>query len=356
MTLPSASHILFSGALLALGGVVGYGLSFLGTPLPYMLGALLAAALAVAFGQSYFPEGYAFPMSMRELFVGVIGTMIGAQVNPDFLSLLPLLALTGPAVLIFVALAHALNFQVFRRLGGYDAPTAYYAGAPGGLIESIAFGEEHGADLRILTLMQFLRIIVVVTVVPFGISLWEGHAVGSAAGVMGPSGDWSWYDLPLIFAIGLLGQWIGRRLKLPASILTGPLLVMGILAASGLVSVVLPPWLVALAQVVLGTGLGLRFIGMTRAMFVKGIGLSCVSVAMMLALGIALSAILHAIGGLPVDMLLISFAPGGVTEMSLIALSLAANPAFVTLHHVLRISLTVIGMSLGQRLNIVRLS
>ena len=44
----------------------------------------------------------------------------------------------------------------------------------------------------------------------------------------------------------------------------------------------------------------------------------------------------------PIDVLLISFAPGGVTEMSLVALSLQANPAFVTLHHIFRILITVV--------------
>ena len=48
-------------------------------------------------------------------------------------------------------------------------------------------------------------------------------------------------------------------------------------------------------------------------------------------------------------MLLISFAPGGVTEMALIALSLQANPALVTAHHIYRIILTVIEMSVIAR-------
>ena len=48
-----------------------------------------------------------------------------------------------------------------------------------------------------------------------------------------------------------------------------------------------------------------------------------------------------------------SFAPGGVTEMSLIALSLSANPAVVTLHHLYRIILTVLGLSfLRKRLGL----
>jgi uncharacterized membrane protein AbrB (regulator of aidB expression) len=48
--------------------------------------------------------------------------------------------------------------------------------------------------------------------------------------------------------------------------------------------------------------------------------------------------------------MLISFAPGGVTEMALVALSLQANPALVTLHHVWRILVTVIGLSVTARL------
>ena len=53
--------------------------------------------------------------------------------------------------------------------------------------------------------------------------------------------------------------------------------------------------------------------------------------------------------GQPFDVLLISFAPGGVTEMSLVALSLQANPAFVTLHHIIRILITVAGLMLTAR-------
>ena len=39
--------------------------------------------------------------------------------------------------------------------------------------------------------------------------------------------------------------------------------------------------------------------------------------------------------------LFISFAPGGVTEMSLIALSVASSPALVSAHHIFRIIITV---------------
>lgn len=352
LSLPPASHIGLTAVLLALGAAAGTGFAWAGTPLPYMLGSLVASALAVAVAQDRFPKSYDYPARFRMLFVGVIGAMIGARLTPDVAALIPDLAVSLPAVIAFVLGAHALNVVILRRLGGYDRATAYYAGSPGGLYESILFGEEAGADVRLLTLMQFLRIIVVVTLVPIGMSLWEGHPVGSAAGLsMSVTGApaATWLDIATVFAIGLVGYGVGLKLRLPAAQLMGPLLVAGALSVSGAATLTAPGWLIAVAQVVLGTGLGVRFTGMTRGMFLRGMGLSVVSVSAMMALGVALAALVHTATDLPTDMLVVSFAPGGVVEMSLIALSLAANPAVVTLHHLVRIFFTVVEMSFVRK-------
>lgn len=349
MTLPPASHIALTAALLVGGAAMGAVFQALGTPLPYMLGSLLAAGLAVGFAQHRFPEGYAYPMKFRMLFVGVIGSMIGARLTPDVVALLPRMLVSVPAIFAFVLAAHGLNYAVFRRLGGYDRPTAYYAGSPGGLFESIMFGEEAGADLRLLTLMQFLRIIAVVTLVPIAMSIWEGHPVGSAAGLSLTNGKAALSAVPVVLVFAVAGVWLGMRLKLPAGQLMGPLLLVGALSVTGVIEISAPAWLVAVAQVVLGTGLGVRFTGLTGGMLLKGAGLSVVSVTGMMATGVVFSIAVHAAGGLPVDVLVISFAPGGVVEMSLIALSLAGNPAFVTLHHLLRIFVTVGEMSVARR-------
>ncbi len=69
----------------------------------------------------------------------------------------------------------------------------------------------------------------------------------------------------------------------------------------------------------------------------------------MLILAALFAEILYVAVGEPFDVMLISFAPGGVTEMALIALSLQANPALVTLHHIWRILITVIGLGLSAR-------
>ena len=74
-------------------------------------------------------------------------------------------------VTLFMPLAFGFNNLIFRSIGRYNAVTAFYSAAPGGLMESITLGEERGCDTKTLTTQQFLRIIVVIVLVPTAMSL-----------------------------------------------------------------------------------------------------------------------------------------------------------------------------------------
>ncbi|WP_252737768.1 AbrB family transcriptional regulator [Citreicella sp. C3M06] len=345
--------IVITAALLALGGVCGLAATALHLPMPFMLGSLGGAGAAVALGATSVLRDYRFPERFRTLFIGLIGVMIGTQVQPELLNDIGDFTLTLSALAGFVLLAHAGNYLIFHKLGGYRRATAFYAGMPGGLMESLVMGERAGADLPVLTAQQFLRIILVITLLPTGLSLWVGHPVGSAAGAAIVSEPVALMTLPLIVLAALAGLWLGQKLRLPAAQITGPLILAAGLTLSGGVDLHLPFWLIATAQVVIGVSLGLRFTGMTLAMLRRSLGLSLVSVSWMLMLGAAFALVLGQVTGLPFLQLLLAYAPGGVTEMSVIALSLAANPALVSLHHVVRILLTVGFMGLADgRLNL----
>ncbi|WP_135505404.1 AbrB family transcriptional regulator [Roseovarius aestuariivivens] len=343
------TRVLATLGLLALSGLAGLAAARLGLPLPFLIGPLLVSG-AVATGLPHrLPEGYRFPPALRLVFIAVIGLMIGAQVTSELFSAAPRLALSFAALTLFAVLAHGFGYAVLRHLGGYDRPTAFYSATPGGLFESIALGEEAGADPARLTLHQFLRIIVVVTCLPIGLSLWLGEPVGSSAGMTLSRGAVPWSALPIIVAAGAAGLALGRALRLPAKQLTGPLAVAALLSLTGLAQLDIPQWLVNVAQVVVGTALGMRFSGLSRGLILRGLGLTLVSVTGMMALSAAFALVLAGPLDQPVDVMLISFAPGGVTEMALVALSLQANPAFVTLHHIFRIVITVLGLGLTAR-------
>jgi len=337
--------------MLVIGGLGGSLAAWLHWPMPWMLGGLLASAATVRFWQPEALADYRFPMEFRTIFVALIGVMIGSQVTPELLSLAGQLPLTIAALFLFVGLAHTGNYWIFTRVGKLDPSTAFYSGTPGGLMESIVMGEAAGADPKILTLQQFLRIIFVITLLPVGLSLWLGHPVGSAAGLQttvesAPVGPIS---LLLILTTAVTGLWGARWIHLPAAQLTGPLILAALATMTGLLDLHLPFWLIALAQLVIGVSLGMRFKGVDARLLRRSAGLSFTSVCFMLCLGISFAGGLQVLTGIPFLHLLIAFAPGGVAEMAVVALSLAANPALVSLHHVIRILITVAEMPLAAR-------
>ena len=338
------AHLPVTLGLVLIGALSGAMADLTRLPLPFLLGPLVACGTIATWLPHKLPQGYGFPNALRLVFIAVIGLMIGAQVTPELFQNAPRLALSFTALVAFVGLCLGYNFFVFRRLGGYDRVTAFYCSTPGGLFESLAMGEAAGGDVARLTLQQFLRIIVVVTALPIGLSLWLGEPVGSAGGMTLARDGVPWSDLPLIVLAAAAGSIGGRALRLPAWQLTGPMAAAAVLSLTGIAHIDMPQWLVNVAQIVIGTALGMRFTGLSRRLILRGAGLSLISVGGMLALSAAFAAALRPLTGEAFEVLLISFAPGGVTEMALVALSLQANPTFVTLHHIFRILLTVLGL------------
>lgn len=342
-------HALVTAALIALATLAGYAARALGLPLPFMLGPLVGVGLVATALPHRLPAGYVFPAHLRTAFIAVIGLMIGARVTPELFENAGRLGASLAALTLFVGLALGWNYQVFRRIGGYDQQTAFYSATPGGLYESIAMGEAAGADMPRLILQQFLRIIVTVTALPIGLSLWLGAPVGSASGIVMGRDSVPWHMLPELLAAVAVGLGLGRGLRLPAGQLLGPLVVAAALSLTGIAPLEVPQWLVNVAQIVVGTALGMRFTGLGRALILRGTGLALLSVGGMMTMAAVMAAVLVPLVGEDFDVLLISFAPGGVTEMALVALSLHANPALVTLHHVYRILLTVLLLLVTQR-------
>ena len=343
--------VLVSAAFLILGTSGGFLGSLVKLPLPWMLGSLLITASVCISRPQIVPESYVFPLKFRLIFIAIIGVMIGAQVDRDLISQFPLIAMSVLGLTLFVPLAFLANIMIFQHLGGYDRNTAIFCGAPGGLLESMAIGEARGCDIRLLSMQQFLRIIVVITLVPVVMSLWIGEPVGSAAGAtIGITNhQMTAQGLTISLLAAAIGLFVGRQLKLPAGQLMGPLAMTALVNLSGLATITLPNSLVIISQIVIGTSLGTRFSGLNKDMLVRAIGLSFVSVSVMMLIGISICVILNYSMQFPFGLLLISFAPGGLTEMSLIALTLSANPALVCLHHLYRIILTVLLLGLLDR-------
>ncbi len=336
-------HLPTSILALAAGTAGGLAARALGLPLPMLLGSLLVIASAALLGFRPFGRVLALPMPIRTAFIPVIGVSIGAAFTPDILEDLGRWWPTLLALVLYIPAAHAMAYAIAIRAGGIDKPTAYYGTMPGGFIESMTLGEEAGADAAMLAVLQFLRLILCIVFIPIGFSLATGHAVGSASGAVigGGSHVLTATDWLILFLSGLVGAVGARKLRLPAGIITGPILVSGAVHLLGWVEGAPPRLLIDITQLVVGTTLGARFAGRSPRILLTGFRLSAVNIALTLILALGFSLSMHGLVGERWEAVFLAFAPGGLAEMALIALSLEISVIYVTAHHVARIILAV---------------
>ncbi len=322
---------------LALGAGGGWAAHQLQLPLPWMIGAMCATTVASTAGAPV-----AMPIIFRHIMVAVLGLMLGSSFSPEILDRLGDWAASLAMLVLYAAAAGSAGIFYFRRVCGYDPVTAYFAAMPGGLSEMILAGTEMGGDARIISLTHAARILLVVLALPLAFQVFAGYepamrpAAGLPAGAMPPT------DLAILAACGAAGFALARALKIPAAALVGPMILSAAVHLTGWTAATPPNELVAAAQVVVGTAIGSRFAGVTIRLIGRTVLAAAGGTVVLLSATLAFALGLNRALGLPGEALVLGFAPGGLAEMSLIAIAIGADAAFVATHHLVRIFLVVV--------------
>ena len=339
---PGRPHWPSVAVTLAIGFLGGLAARALHLPLPMLLGALLAVAGVALTGWQPLGRPVQFPPRLRFFFIPILGVAIGASFTPAILSEIRVWWPSLVVLCLFIPLAHFLSFRVVMALGRLDPVTVLFGTAPGGLIETVQMAEERGGDAAMVTVLQFLRVIVTIITVPLFFTWMTGHAVGSAGGTTLERTPFTLPDLPWLAGAALVGAGLGRLIRLPAGFMTGPILCSGALHLLGYVESAPPGWLVQATQLVIGAALGVRFAGIARRKLAEAAGLALLSTAISLAMAGAMALGLAPLIDEPRTAVFLAFAPGGLAEMALIALSMQMSIVYVTAHHALRIVLAVL--------------
>lgn len=277
------------------------------------------------------------PAAARGAMLVVIGLAIGSAFSPDLVAGLGRWLWSLGALPLYVVVIAGTVMTYLRRVAGFDRVTAYFAAAPGGLSEIVLLSDRAGADLRKVALVQTLRVVLLVTAIPFAVTKL-GLVLPTASG---PAGTPTLAETVLLLATGAIGYGASRRLRLPSALLLGPMVASGAVHVAGWVEGAPPALLVAVAQVVVGAAVGSRFAGTGLREVVHALGHGLVMTLLMLALAALLAVLVHPLAGVALLPLLIAYVPGGVAEMALIAFALGIDPAFVATHHLVRILLVV---------------
>ncbi|MHA6729727.1 AbrB family transcriptional regulator [Devosia sp. A369] len=325
-------------AMLALlvGALSGVLAQAVGLPLPWMLGPMIGTTIAALSGAPI-----RSPARLRVVFLPVLGVMLGSGIDASILLALGRWSITFAFLIPFSIAAAAASYWFYRGIGRYDPVTAFFSAMPGGLNDMVIMGVEAGGEEKRIAMAHATRILAVIL---FGV-LFFGVAMGVSSGSAAPRGaaldaltvqDWL-----VLGGCALLGVPFASFLRLPAPAILGPMVLSGIAHVTGLVTVAPPDLVVIIAQVVIGTVIGGRFVGASLRQVGRDMGLGVGSSLLMIAVAVLFALIVSTITGTEISHTFLAYSPGGLTEMSLLALAMGQEVAYVSVMHVARLTLVI---------------
>lgn len=309
------------------------------TPLPWMIGPLMATAVLSMLGtptQSWTP--------LRNIGQWTIGCVLGLYFTPQVVALVA--GLWWAIVLNIVwALILGLVFGAWLHrvhegpgpfhISGLSRITTYFAAPVGAASEMTLMAERHGGQTDLVASAHSLRVLLVTLIIPFGFQ-WAGlHGLDRTlpgARVV------QWPGLALLVVLTGLGCWAMLKLKRTNPWFIGALTASLLLTACGLILSAVPQTMINAAQLVIGVSLGVRFTSgfvHLAPRWLSSVALATVGLIVLCA-GFAW-ALAHF---MPVHWatLLLGTSPGGIAEMAITAKVLQLGVPLVTAFHVTRLA------------------
>ncbi|KIC50425.1 AbrB family transcriptional regulator [Tateyamaria sp. ANG-S1] len=327
-------------------GIAGTGVALFhwaDLPLPWLLGPIFACLISALLGVRM--------KSIRLLNEGmrtVLGVAVGATFTPvllaSMLGMWPTLMLI-PVMTVVIGL---IGVPYFRRLWGFDFATSYYSAMPGGLQDMLVFGEEAGGNPRSLSLIHATRVMVIVVALPFILQgVWDAdlsNPPGAPAASLGLD------QLALMVAAALIGWRGAKAIGMFGASILGPLIVAAAMALTGLLQHRPPAEAIWAAQFFIGMTVGVKYTGITMAEIRRDLAAGLGFCVILIVLTVIFVEGVYTAGLAPGMETLLAFAPGGQAELTVLALIVGADVAFVIAHHVLRIFVVILGAPLFARL------
>ena len=309
------------------------------TPLPWMIGPLLATAALSTLGAptfSYTP--------LRNGGQWVIGAALGLYFTPQVVALV---ASLWWAIVLNVVWALALGvafgawlYRVHRAPGmlhiaGLSRTTSYFASPIGGASEMTLMAERRGAQTELVASAHSLRVLLVTLIIPFGFQFAGLHGLDTT--LLGARVV-SWPGLAGLTVLTGAGCWVMVKLRRTNPWFLGSLAAAGLLTANGQTWSAIPTGLTNAAQLVIGISLGVRFTRSFVHLAPRWLASSALGTLAMIALCASLAWGLAQATGLHWATVLLGTSPGGIAEMAITAKVLQLGVPLVTAFHVTRLA------------------
>lgn len=309
----------------AVGIPAGFLFDALETPIPWMIGPMIAVAALNLCGIRMDSPPYA-----RQMGQVLLGSAVGLYFTPPVVqalaaNLTPILLATLSAFLI-----GGLGALILSRVSGVEARSTFFASIPGGAMAMAVLAQTYGAQMAPVAVAHSLRVSIVVIVIPFAVTY---GGIATEAGAYRPD---VLLDVPVLIPWLLAGFALGEiseRLHVHNGYLLTPIFLGAALTMGGVPLSAVPGWMTDFAQLMFGLVLGARYERAFFARFKLFIPFALLNACFILIASAAVGFGLAWAFGLPLASMLIATAPGGLAEMTITAQALKLDvPAIVAFH------------------------
>jgi membrane AbrB-like protein len=304
-------------------------------PAALLLGPMLAAIV-----MSVNEKAVAVPKPAFLLAQGFVGTLMARAMPPgvlgEMVSIWPVLIV---GVVSVVATANVIGFVLARRRV-LPGTTAVWGASPGAATAMVLMAEAYGGDMRLVAIMQYLRVIIVATAASVAARFYlDLSSAGGVAAVWLPPVHWvSFAETVMVIVAGLV---LSHVFRLTTGAMILPMLIAIGLQGAGVLTVELPPTLLAVSYAICGWAIGFRFNRAILAYAAKALPKIVSAIVALIVICALYAVVLAAVTGVDFLTAYLAMSPGGADSVAIIAASTHVDMSFVMAMQTMRFFLVL---------------
>ena len=303
---------------------------YFNVPLAWFLGPMMITSLASLMGLKI-----KMPKLMLSSILILLGLYIGNYIDKNLFSQIHQWAWTSVIMFIYIIVSVLVVSKYLQIFSKYEKKTSIFSAAPGALGPLMILAEDEKLDLSQVATSHLIRLIIIITVFPFIVNSF--YDVEGFKAVNEVLKNQNIYHLIILIISSLLLILVFDKLKMPAALLSGTLVASGFLQINEIASYQLSPNIIDYCLLILGASVGCRFADKSFGEIGRNALHSFVATFLLVILGL----IAAFVAGLIIDKnfftLLLSYCPGGIYEVAVIAIFFDLDPEFVSFHHIIRL-------------------
>ena len=299
-------------------------------PLAWFLGPMIATSLGALMGLKI-----KIPRLILSSILVLLGLYIGNYIDKDLFAKIHEWAFTSIIMLIYIIFSILVVSIYLQKFSGYEKKTSIFSAAPGALGPLMILAEDQKTDLSHVATAHLIRLIIIVTVFPFIVNnYYDENFLTLEQEIFRDQNN---IHLALLILSSIVLILIFDKLKIPAALLAGTLVASGLLQITEIASYKISPKIVDYCLLILGASVGCRFANKTFNEVAKNTFHSFIATFLLVALGLLAAFVASLIIDKNFFTLLLSYCPGGIYEVAVIAIFFNLDPEFVSFHHIIRL-------------------